>query len=198
MTRDPSGYPDGPNPYVYCRSNPVNHIDPLGLYIESAWDIASLAVGVSSFVSNVRAGNVRDAVMDGVGVALDAVAVALPIVPGGAGMALKAARVADKIKDTVTSSKTAAKVIDKGKNIVNKAGDKLKETAEKVVEKVKGKNKGTVQNGEFGTFGDLQKRSVKGDNLDIHEYPSHKSQVVAKESELGMELTVLVRLKVRN
>ena len=31
ITRDPSGYPDGPNNYLYCHNNPINHIDPLGL-----------------------------------------------------------------------------------------------------------------------------------------------------------------------
>lgn len=30
-TRDPSGYPDGPNNYLYCSNNPVNKIDLLGL-----------------------------------------------------------------------------------------------------------------------------------------------------------------------
>ena len=30
-TRDPSGYPDGPNNYLYCDNNPVSNIDPLGL-----------------------------------------------------------------------------------------------------------------------------------------------------------------------
>jgi len=32
LTRDPAGYPDGPNNYLYCNNNPINHIDPLGLW----------------------------------------------------------------------------------------------------------------------------------------------------------------------
>ena len=31
VQRDPSGYPDGPNNYLYCHNNPINGIDPLGL-----------------------------------------------------------------------------------------------------------------------------------------------------------------------
>ena len=34
FTRDPSGYPDGPNNYLYCTNSPVNNIDPLGLKSE--------------------------------------------------------------------------------------------------------------------------------------------------------------------
>ncbi|NOY35676.1 MAG: hypothetical protein GXP44_02025 [bacterium] len=31
ITRDPSGYPDGPNNYLYYHNNPINFVDPLGL-----------------------------------------------------------------------------------------------------------------------------------------------------------------------
>jgi len=64
------------------------YVDPTGEYIESAWDIASLAMGVKSFVSNVQGGNVVGAIVDGVGIVLDAAAVTLPVIPDGAGVAI--------------------------------------------------------------------------------------------------------------
>jgi RHS repeat-associated protein len=36
-TRDPSGYPDGPNNYLYCHNNPINFVDPLGLVKRSEY-----------------------------------------------------------------------------------------------------------------------------------------------------------------
>ncbi|WP_455586412.1 hypothetical protein [Bacteroides sp.] len=34
--------------------NPVKYVYPTGKYVESAWDIASLAMGVKSLVDNVK------------------------------------------------------------------------------------------------------------------------------------------------
>ena len=39
ISRDPAGYPDGMNVYLYVRNNPINRIDPLGLgIIGTAYD----------------------------------------------------------------------------------------------------------------------------------------------------------------
>lgn len=34
IQRDPLGYPDGLNNYLYCSNNPINRIDPLGVEIK--------------------------------------------------------------------------------------------------------------------------------------------------------------------
>ena len=97
------------SPYVYCANNPMRYVDPTGEYVESAWDIASLAMGVKSFISNIKSGNTLGAVIDGVGIVLDAAAVALPVIPGGAGAAIKGVRAVDKAVDV---AKTADKAVD--------------------------------------------------------------------------------------
>ena len=59
--------------------------------METLWDVANVTLGVGRFVDNVKQGNVGDAVLDGLGVVVDA-AVILPGEPGGAGAAIKGAR----------------------------------------------------------------------------------------------------------
>lgn len=33
ISRDPLGYPNGLNNYLYTNNNPINRIDPLGLFV---------------------------------------------------------------------------------------------------------------------------------------------------------------------
>jgi RHS repeat-associated protein len=89
------------SPYAYCGNNPVKYVDPTGMFIESAWDIFSLGLGINSFIDNIKEGKIDAAIADGVGIITDAAAVALPLVPGGAGTAIKGIRVADKAVDAI-------------------------------------------------------------------------------------------------
>ena len=52
ISRDPSGYPDGPNNYLYCRNNPVNLIDVLGL---EALDEKTIPLEQTFFAQRYRA-----------------------------------------------------------------------------------------------------------------------------------------------
>ena len=97
------------SPYAYCAWNPLKYIDPDGKWIETAWDVANVVMGVESFVSNIHQGNVAGAVVDGVGVVLDAVATVLPVAPGGAGTAIKTLRAADKVSSVIPKTRNATK-----------------------------------------------------------------------------------------
>ena len=98
------------SPYAYCSWNPVNKIDPNGMWIESAWDAANVVIGVNSLMTNIQEHNIQDAVIDGAGLILDVAAVILPVVPGGASAAIKTARVANNVSDVVNvTTRTATK-----------------------------------------------------------------------------------------
>ena len=85
--------------YHYAGNNPVKYTDPTGEVLETAWDAFSLATGIQSFVENIKSGNVKGAVLDGLGIVADTAALALPCVPGGTGALIKGSRVADKLGD---------------------------------------------------------------------------------------------------
>jgi len=116
------------SPYAYCAGNPVNLVDPDGRALETAWDLASLGMGVKSFVSNVKAGKVGAAIVDGIGIVVDAAAVVTPFVPGGAGAGLKAIRGAKKVADVLDVAKGAdtAKDVAQAVNKVDDVADAAK------------------------------------------------------------------------
>ena len=61
----------------------------MGKWLETAWDIANVAMDAVSLGSNIKDGNLGAAMIDGVGLVLDLGAAILPVVPGGAGTAIK-------------------------------------------------------------------------------------------------------------
>ena len=79
-------------------------MDPDGQIIDTAWDIANVAMDVKSLVSNIKQGKVGAAIVDGISTVVDVTAAAVPFLPGGAGMAVKAARGVDKAVDIARSS----------------------------------------------------------------------------------------------
>ena len=102
------------SPYAFCNNNPVTFIDPDGRFIDTAWDAANVAMGVTSFVANVTAGNIVGAALDGAGLIVDVAATAIPGVPGGAATAIKALKVANSIEN-VAIANYAKKSTPKGR-----------------------------------------------------------------------------------
>lgn len=67
---------------------------------------------------NIRQGKIGAAIADGIGVLLDAAAVATPFVPGGVSAAISAARAVDRVDDIVDFNKVTNTLTDvKGKRI---------------------------------------------------------------------------------
>lgn len=119
------------NRYAYARNNPLRYVDPDGRAIETPWDALNVGIGVASFAANVAAGNVGGAVVDALGIAYDATATAVPVLPGGAGTAIRAARAADKAHDAAAAliaanraagkaaeAKIAGEVVEQGGKIL--------------------------------------------------------------------------------
>ena len=99
---DPTN-PQSWNRYTYTFNNPLKYVDKTGEIVETAWDLLNVALGVASLIDNVSAGHYGWAAVDALGVAVDVVAAAVPIVPGGAGAVIKGARLLNKVDHTADS-----------------------------------------------------------------------------------------------
>jgi hypothetical protein len=95
--------------YAYGANNPVRYVDLDGEAVETVWDAFNVGLGAVSFADNVNEGNYGWAVVDAIGVVLDSAAVVVPFVPGGAGTAIGASRVADKVIDATKTYQTYTK-----------------------------------------------------------------------------------------
>ena len=107
--------------YGYGYQNPVKYTDPDGKWVETAWDVFNIGLGVASFADNVKQGNYWSAALDAVGVAVDVAATAAPGIPGGAGAAIKAARGADRGIDALKEAKSSEKILQEAANKAEQA-----------------------------------------------------------------------------
>lgn len=79
--------------YAYANNNPYRYVDPDGAYAEDLFlALPGILTGAHSLWQNLSRGEFLNAAIDGGGILVDAGALALPGVPGGAGLAIKASR----------------------------------------------------------------------------------------------------------
>lgn len=111
--------------YAAMNNNPVKYVDPSGHFAESLWDAISLGIGVMSFGYNISQGNYGDAAIDAVGIVVDAAALAVPVLPGGASAAIKAYRAVDTGLEVAESVVKYGDEIVEGASLIGKYGDEV-------------------------------------------------------------------------
>ena len=104
------------SPYTYCANDPVNKFDPDGKIVGTLLDIASVVMDTKSLVPNIKQGKVGASIVDGGSLTVDVIAAAIPVVPAGAGIAVKAAHTGDRVID---GSKVVDKVADASTGILD-------------------------------------------------------------------------------
>lgn len=86
--------------------------------LETAWDVANVAIGANSLTNNIKDGNYGGALVDAAGLIYDGAAAVVPVLPAGASVAIKTSRASGEISQvktdiisgvTITNIKTGEK-----------------------------------------------------------------------------------------
>lgn len=78
---------------------------------ETVWDVANVAIGVTSLVYNINEGNYGSAAIDAAGLAYDGIATVIPFLPAGVSAGLEAYRVGNTAMQSATIGSDVAKAI---------------------------------------------------------------------------------------
>lgn len=115
ISRDPAGYPNGLNNYLYVNNNPINRIDPHGLWFWDAVQAALDVVGVIPLVGNVA--NVANAGISAARGDMKGAALNLAGAVPGVGNVAKAGSLVAKVVDTASK---VAKAVDKVEEVASR------------------------------------------------------------------------------
>lgn len=104
--KDPLNFGGGDsNLFAYAGNDSVNWVDPSGLVIETAWDVASVVLDVASLLDSIECGNGLDIALDSGALAADLAAVIIPGLPA-IGAAIKGIRTAERVEGGLSFGKT--------------------------------------------------------------------------------------------
>lgn len=110
------------NLYGYGKNNPIKYVDTTGQAAETVFDLASVGAGIYAISQWDETSSSWSKAADVGGLVVDSLAAALPFVPGGVGLGIKAARAADAGLD---AAKAADKTLKVGSDVA-RAGAKTK------------------------------------------------------------------------
>ena len=102
------------NRYAYGNNNPYMYKDPDGEAVETLLDVVSLGLSIAAFKSDPT-------LLNGLGVAYDALATATPFLPAGFGIIKNAGRTLDALGGAAGTVKTAERVGDAARDAISAA-----------------------------------------------------------------------------